>query len=132
MVILFQWLYLMRPNTSLCALFSLDVSDSHVVTLDFWLGENPAIPFSLKQILKDTKEVRSWYPLGIQLGIGTSDLKRIEIYYAGHPERCKIEVIDFWLRNDPEPTWNKLAHAVEDMGGHAYVVETLRANHEGL
>ena len=76
--------------------------------------------------------MRSWYSLGIQLGIGTSDLKQLEINYAGDPERCKIEVIAFWLRHDPKATWNKLAQAVEDMGGHAKVVETLRANHEGL
>lgn len=112
--------------------FSLNICDSHVVPLYFWSGENPAIPLSLKQILKYTKEVRSWYILGIQLDIDSSDLKRIEKDCRGDPERCKIEAIDFWLRHDPEPTWSKLARAVEDMGGHAKVVETLRANHKGL
>ena len=90
------------------------------------------IAISLKQILRDTKEVRSWFSLGVQLGIETDYLKHIEKNYAWDPERCKIEVIEIWLHNDPEPTWSKLAHAVEDMGGHARVVETLRANHEGL
>ena len=73
-----------------------------------------------------------WFFLGVQLDIQSDFLKQIEINYAGDPERCKIEVIDIWLRHYPEPTWNKLAQAVEDMGGHAKVVETLRANHEGL
>ena len=73
-----------------------------------------------------------WYSLGIYLDIQTSViLKQIEGQYKD-PVRCKTEVIEFWLDNDPEATWNKLAHAVEDMGGHAKVVETLRANHEGL
>ena len=78
--------------------------------------------------------MRSWFSLGVQLGIETNYLKHIERNDAWDrdPERCKIEVIDFWLHNDPEPTWSKLTHAVEDMGGHAKVVETLRANHEGL
>ena len=76
--------------------------------------------------------MRNWFLLGVQLDIETSFLKQIEKNYIGDPERCKIEVIDIWLRLDPEPTWNKLAHALEDMGGHAKVVETLRANHEGL
>ena len=71
----------------------------------------------------------NWYSLGIHLDITTSVLKRI-IYVD--PERCKIEVIEVWLHHDPEATWNKLAQAVEDMGGHPKVVETLRANHEGL
>ena len=94
-------------------------------------GEDPAIPISLKQILKDTEEVTDWFFLGIHLDIPTSVLKQIEADYK-EPVRSKIEVIELWLNHDPEPTWNKLAHAVEDMRGHARVVETLRANHEGL
>ena len=74
----------------------------------------------------------NWYNLGIHLGIESSVLKRIERDCSGDTERCKTEALDFWLQNDSKPTWNKLAHAVEDMGGHAKVVVTLRANHEGL
>ena len=75
--------------------------------------------------------MRDWFSLGIHLDIPTSLLKRLEMRYIDLM-RCKIEVIELWLHNDPEPTWNKLAQAVEDMGGHAKVVETLRANNEGL
>ena len=101
------------------------------MTLYFWSGENPAIPISLKQILRDTKGVYNWFFLGIQLDIPTSVLKQLELQYDSF-ERLKTEVIEIWLHNDPEPTWNKLAQALEDIGGHARVVETLRANHEGL
>ena len=86
----------------------------------------------LKQILRDTKQVTGWYSLGIQLNIDTSYLDQIERNYGGDAERCKIEVIKFWLRNVEKFTWNKLAHAVEGMGGHANVVQTLKANDEGL
>ena len=86
---------------------------------------------SLKQILKDTKEVTRWYTLGILLGIKTSDLKKIEKNCSSDTERCRIEVIDYWLHNDPEPIQSKLAQAVEDMGGHANVVQTLRGSCEG-
>ena len=74
----------------------------------------------------------SWFFLGIHLDIPISVLKQLEMQYIGDSKRRKTEVIDLWLHNDPEPTWNKLAQAVEDMGGHTEVVETLRANHEGL
>ena len=87
---------------------------------------------SLKQILRDTKEVTDWYSLGIQLEIPTSHLRHIEDNYGINAEQCRIEVIDYWLHNDPEPTRNKLAQAVEDMGGHTNVVQTLRASYEGL
>ena len=73
----------------------------------------------------------NWYSLGIQLGIESPVLKRIEKDCSGDTERCKTETIDIWLHNDSEPTWNRLASAVEDMGGHARVAQTLRANHKG-
>ena len=86
----------------------------------------------LKQILRDTKEVTAYYSLGIQLDIDTSYLDQIEKDYGGDTERCKIEVIKFWLRNVTKFTWSELARAVEGMGGHAKVVQTLKAKHEGL
>ena len=95
----------------------------------FQSGSNhPAI---LKQILRDIKEVTDWYSLGIQLEIPTSHLRHIEDNYGSNAKRCKMEVVDYWLQNDPEPTKSKLAQAVEDMGGHANVVQTLRASCEG-
>jgi len=94
----------------------------------FQSGSNPAI---LKQILRDTKEVTDWHSLGIQLEIPTSHLRHIEDNYGSNAKRCKIEVIDYWLQNDPEPTKSKLAQAVEDMGGRTNVVQTLRASCEG-
>jgi len=115
---------------SQCGSYILNVCDSHVVTIYFLSGEDPAIPLSLKQVLKDTEEVTDWYSLGIHLDIPTSVLKQIE-RDCKDTVRSRIEVIDLWLDNDPEPTWNKLAQAIEDMGGHPKVVETLRANHEG-
>lgn len=72
-----------------------------------------------------------WYSLGIQLEIETSYLDQIEKKHGSDNERCRIEVIKFWLRNDKEPTMRNLAKALEDMGGHTNAVKTLRANHEG-
>ena len=76
--------------------------------------------------------MKEWYSLGIQLDISISYLDQIEKNYGGDTERCRIEVINFWLRNVQKFTWNKLARAVEGVGGHAKVVQTLKANHEGL
>ena len=72
----------------------------------------------------------SWFSLGIYLGIEHPVLKSIEEKYKSDNERFKIEVIQSWLRNDQEPSWSTLAKAVEDMGGHAKVVQTLE-NHQG-
>ena len=74
----------------------------------------------------------NWYFLGVQLDIKPSDLRQIKNDCNGDAAQCKTEVLDFWLRNDQNPTWSKLAQAVEDMGGYGNVVQTLRANYEGL
>ena len=67
-----------------------------------------------------------WYSLGIQLGIEIFHLKQIETKYGGDFERCRIELIDFWLHNDSEPTLRRLAQAVEDTGKYVNVAQTLR------
>ena len=121
----------MRDSKGVMGWYSLGVQLGSNDNYDhyFQSGSNAAAFFG--QILRDTKEVTDWYCLGRYLGIPASYLKHIEKNYGSNAERCRIEVIDYWLNNDPEPTQSKLAQAVEDMGGHANVVQTLRASYEG-
>ena len=81
---------------------------------------------SLPLILNTIKEITNYYHLGIQLGIEPHELERIEINHGKDLERCKSEVMVFWIRNDPEPTWSKLAIAVEQLGRHANVARKLQ------
>ena len=41
------------------------------------------------------------------------------------------EVINYWLRNSTECSWEALASAVEKMGGHGNLVKRLRDRHLG-
>ena len=66
-----------------------------------------------------------WYCLGLNIEIATSYLDQIEKNNGSDAEQCKIEVIDIWLCNDENPTWRKLAQAVEDMEGYAKAVQIL-------
>ena len=86
---------------------------------------------SVKKILLEIKEVDNYHLLGIQLGIKCGDLKRIERDYMCDTERCKAEIVDFWLRNTQECTWSTLAQAIAEMGGHNNLVQTLRNYHQG-
>ena len=86
---------------------------------------------TIDKILSETREVTKWHSLGIQLEITPEDLNQIESNHSGDTERCKAEVVDFWLRNTQERTWDRLAQAVDKMGGHANLVQTLRKNHQG-
>ena len=66
-----------------------------------------------------------WYPLGIQLKVPPAKLKEIETNYRGDIERCKLEAIGFWLDNTGDPSWGGLAKALQKIGGHARLVQSL-------
>lgn len=84
---------------------------------------------SVKEVLNETKEVTEWYSLGIQLDIKCDVLDQIGRNYNGDAERCKTEVLKFWLRNTEERTWGRLVQAIDQMGGHAILVQSLRKTH---
>ena len=67
-----------------------------------------------------------WYQLGVQLDIPSGMLKTIESNYPCDVQRCMTEVLDFWLRNAPERSWEKLTEALEAMGGYGVLVKKLR------
>ena len=71
-------------------------------------------------------EVTRWYSLGIQLGLTPGTLSSIESNHPHDADRCKIDVLDWWLRNEQDGTWEKLAQALEAMRGHDVLVQKLR------
>ena len=105
------------------------LSKSYTTSLIFlYLIPAASIPAIIKQILRDIKGVTDWFSLGVHLEIEYSVLDKIRKGYESDIEQCKIEVINFWLRNDKDPSWSKLAKAVEDIGGYSNIVLTLRKN----
>jgi hypothetical protein len=86
----------------------------------------------LADVLAAIKEVTKPYQLGIQLKIDLSELKTIETNYSKDIDRQKTEVIEHWLRNSPDASWTTLANAVERMGGHARLAETLREKEQSI
>ena len=86
----------------------------------------------LQDIILALEEVTEPYQLGIHLGIETHKLKMFEKNYPRDIERQKIEVIEYWLRNSAECSWDVLASAVEKIGGHGNLERTLRDKHKKL
>ena len=72
------------------------------------------------------REVTEWYHLGLQLGVTPFKLREIERDYPQDTQRHKSEVLDWWLRNAPECSWEKLTEALEAMGGDGVLVKKLR------
>ena len=46
--------------------------------------------------------VYQWFPLGIHLGLSLPTLKTIEENQRGQVERCRIDMLDMWLKGPEE------------------------------
>ena len=46
--------------------------------------------------------VYQWFPLGIHLGLTYSSLKTIEKTQREQVERCRIDMLDMWLKGPEE------------------------------
>ena len=53
-----------------------------------------------------------WELLGLQL-IKYTDLTTIEAKRRGKPGLCMMDMVSQWLKTEPEPSWDKLAEAIE-------------------
>ena len=52
--------------------------------------------------------------LGHSLKIEHTALKRIENQYGSDSERCKLEMVAYWLKSDVTASWEKLLQALRD------------------
>ena len=58
-----------------------------------------------------------WELLGLQL-IKRTDLTTIEADRRGKASLCMIDMVSQWLKTELEPSWGKLAEAVEKLEGY--------------
>ena len=54
------------------------------------------------------------HKLGECLGLDHRKLQLIESRNPG-PQQCKLDVIDTWLQNRPNPSWKHVVHALHVM-----------------
>lgn len=70
---------------------------------------------------------KKWHALGIHLQIKKEALNRIESDYKHESaQRHLTEMVDYWQKNENEPSWDKLANAVDKVGGYDYVARTIK------
>ena len=55
----------------------------------------------------------------MSLDVPSYTLEEISLSHSADVTRCKISVITHWLNNDPEPSWRKLANALDECDYHA-------------
>ena len=75
------------------------------------------VPSSPQPELKDLDlvEVVNWEGVGLQLGVGDYELKKIKLDYQYHDER-KREMFRAWLRTCVNPNYHDLIKALEAVG----------------
>ena len=56
--------------------------------------------------------VQNWHRLGVKLGLQGHQLHEIEQNYPRDSNRCKSEMLDLWLRNTKNPSWEAIAEAL--------------------
>ena len=69
----------------------------------------------LRSLLEDLKEVTNWFQLGLWLGIKHADLEIIERNHEHDNERCKEEMLAFWLKNFSNASRRKLVSALKEI-----------------
>ena len=75
------------------------------------------------------KDVCNWHQLGIQLGIPTSELRKIEEDYA-KSDRRMTETLNAWLQRTPSAPWSDVVSALQQMG-ESTVAESVRQKYIG-
>ena len=69
---------------------------------------------TVKQAASALKKLNNWFMFGLGLGVPVSELRKIESASGSeHVEQCKAETIQYWLDNNPDASWMKIAQALE-------------------
>ena len=69
---------------------------------------------TLQQLLKALNKLKNWFVFGAILGVPVSQLKEIESSHSqGELERCKIDLLQYWINNELTSTWNEVILALE-------------------
>ena len=73
------------------------------------------VALELKEIQNALRDVppAKWYQLGVQLGVTPDTLSTIECNHPRDVQRCKSEVLLWWLKNAEVISWDNLAQALE-------------------
>ena len=84
-------------------------------TLSFsWYVCSSALLPTIPLLLEETKDFDNWFLFGVFLGVPVKQLKKIESSYRqGELDRCKIDMLQYWLDNNVNASWKDVARALE-------------------
>ena len=68
---------------------------------------------TLQRLLEELRNVDNWFLLGIFLSVPVKQLQKIESLHRGEVERCKIDMLQYWLDNNVTASWKDVVRALE-------------------
>ena len=87
--------------------------------------------FDARTIIEKLNEVTEWHALGIQLKVPPSTLCTIEQDWPRDAKRRKSEMVNAWLRQDSDASWEKLARALSTVGYQVLSEELSQVHQKG-
>lgn len=88
----------------------------------------PRTPLKLRYLVKALVKVPEWYELGVELGVAKYVLDEINLDKGGLTERCKDEMLNKWLNNGSDHSWDEVYTAAEEVSQRSE--ETARRNRQ--
>ena len=85
----------------------LQARDGYAISKD--VLNTKTLAFELKAVTAD------WYRLGLNLGLETSELNKVQQDYHGSDQQM-LQTLDLWLRRTPDASWLNVVSALETMG----------------
>ena len=58
-------------------------------------------------------KLENWFLFGVVLNVPVSQLRKIKSHHQKDSDRCKLELLQYWLDNALLPTWNEIVQALE-------------------
>ena len=73
------------------------------------------VRITLKHAEAELRDISGeWRKISCELGVGDTHI--IGANHGSYSERCLSEVLSSWIRNERNPSWNKLCNALENAG----------------
>ena len=72
-------------------------------------SDRPTLP----ELISQLDEVVDWFHLGLYLDIPSHELLSIEVERMKHVQRCRTDLLGWWLQHGTHLTWTSVVRAVE-------------------
>ena len=85
---------------------------------------------NVKNLSSELTTITNWYQLGLYLDLQTHELNKIQQDHAHHGnDRQMLEMLALWLRRTPNPTWDDVVSALQQMRENR-VAENIHQKHQ--